>query len=171
MTDGALSAQDHVDIQNLYARYNLTSDAADAEGYAACFTDDGVLQSEPRGATSRWTAARGRRRGARGARVSEDVVRKSAAELAADVAGKRLSATEVTRAFLERIARLNPAVNAVCTVNPRALEDAAECDRRLRAGERPRPLEGVPFVVKDVIQTAGLRTTFGSTIHEHLVPD
>lgn len=102
--------------------------------------------------------------------MSEDVVRKSATELAADVAGKRLSATEVTRAFLERIARLNPAVNAVCTVNPRALEDAAECDRRLGAGERPRPLEGVPFVVKDVIQTAQLRTTFGSTIHEHLVP-
>jgi amidase len=102
--------------------------------------------------------------------VSEDIVGKSATELVADIAGKRLSATEVTRAFLERIARLNPAVNAVCTVNPRALEDAAECDRRLGGGERPRPLEGVPFVVKDVIQTAGLRTTFGSKIHEHLVP-
>jgi len=103
--------------------------------------------------------------------MSEDIVRKSAVELAGDVAARRLSATDVTRAFLERIAQLNPAVNAVCTVNPRALEEAAECDRRLSAGDRPRPLEGVPFVVKDVIQTAGLRTTFGSTIHEHLVPD
>jgi len=49
MTDGALSAQDYVDIQNLYARYNLTSDAGDAEGYASCFTDDGVLQIDPLG--------------------------------------------------------------------------------------------------------------------------
>jgi amidase len=103
--------------------------------------------------------------------MSEDIVRKSAAALAADIATKRLSATEVMRAFLDRIAPLNPVVNAVCTLSPRALEDAAECDRRLRAGERPRPLEGVPFVVKDIIQTAGLRTTFGSMIYEHHVPD
>jgi amidase len=103
--------------------------------------------------------------------MSEEIVRKSAAELAADVAGKRLSATDVMRAFLERIEHLNPAVNAVCTLSPRALDDAAECDRRLRAGERPRPLEGVPFVVKDILQTAGLRTTFGSMIYEHHVPD
>ena len=97
--------------------------------------------------------------------MSEEIVRKSAAELAADVTGKRLSATDVIRAFLERIEHLNPAVNVVCTLSPRALDDAAECDRRLRAGERPRPLEGVPFVVKDILQTAGLRTTFGSMIY------
>jgi len=103
--------------------------------------------------------------------MSEEIVRKSAAELAADVTGKRLSATDVISAFLERIEHLNPAVNAVCTLSPRALDDAAECDRRLRAGERPRPLEGVPFVVKDILQTAGLRTTFGSMIYEHHVPD
>ena len=103
--------------------------------------------------------------------MSEDIVRKSAAELAADIAAKRLSATEVTRAFLERIARLNPVVNAVCTLSPRALDEAAACDRRLSAGERPRPLEGVPFVAKDILQTAGLRTTFGSMIYEHHVPD
>jgi amidase len=103
--------------------------------------------------------------------MSEDIVRKSAATLTADIATKRLSATEVMRAFLDRIAQINPAVNAVCTLSPRALEDAAECDRRLRAGERPRLLEGVPFVVKDILQTAGLRTTFGSMIYEHHVPD
>ena len=103
--------------------------------------------------------------------MSADIVRTSAAELAAAVADKRLSATEVTRAFLERIAQLNPAVNAVCTLNPRALDEAAACDRRLRAGGHPRPLEGVPFVVKDILQTAALRTTFGSMIYEHHVPD
>jgi amidase len=103
--------------------------------------------------------------------VSEDIVRKSAAEIAADVAARRLSAVEVTRAFLARVEQLNPAVNAICTLNPRALEDAAASDQRLAAGERARPLEGVPFVAKDILTTAGLRTTFGSMIHEHLVPD
>lgn len=103
--------------------------------------------------------------------MSDDILRKSAAEIAADVAARRLSAAEVTRAFLARIERVNPAVNAICTPSPRALDDAAAGDRRLRAGEPPRPLEGVPFVVKDILQTAGLRTTFGSMIYEHHVPD
>jgi 3-phenylpropionate/cinnamic acid dioxygenase small subunit len=44
-----VSAQDHAEIQNLYARYNHCSDAGDAEGYAACFTADGALEIEPRG--------------------------------------------------------------------------------------------------------------------------
>ena len=44
-----LPAQDYVDVQNLYARYNHASDAGDAETYAACFTDDGVLQIDPVG--------------------------------------------------------------------------------------------------------------------------
>ncbi len=47
--EGALSAQEYVEIQNLYARYNHMSDAGDAEGYAACFTDDGVLEIDPLG--------------------------------------------------------------------------------------------------------------------------
>lgn len=44
-----LPAQDYVDVQNLYARYNHASDAGDAETYASCFTDDGVLQIDPVG--------------------------------------------------------------------------------------------------------------------------
>ena len=49
MNEGSVRAQDYVDIQNLYARYNLMSDVGDAEGYASCFTDDGVLQIDPLG--------------------------------------------------------------------------------------------------------------------------
>ena len=41
----ALSAQDYLDIQNLYALYNLSSDATDSDTYASCFTDDGVLEA------------------------------------------------------------------------------------------------------------------------------
>ncbi len=43
MSAGGLSAQDYCEIQNLYAHYNLASDAGDAEAYASCFTEDGVL--------------------------------------------------------------------------------------------------------------------------------
>ena len=42
---GGLSALDYLEIQNLYSYYNLMSDAADAEAYASCFTDDGVMES------------------------------------------------------------------------------------------------------------------------------
>ena len=42
--ESGLTAQDYVEIQNLYAFYNLASDAGDAEGYASCFTENGVLR-------------------------------------------------------------------------------------------------------------------------------
>jgi hypothetical protein len=53
MRTGGLSAQDYVEIQNLYAGYNLASDAGDAEAYASCFTEHGVLEIEPLGVTIR----------------------------------------------------------------------------------------------------------------------
>ncbi len=56
-THAALTAQEYVDIQNLYAAYNLASDAGDAEAYAACFTDDGVLHIEPLDVTVRGRAS------------------------------------------------------------------------------------------------------------------
>ena len=94
----------------------------------------------------------------------------SAGEIAAAVAGRELSAAAVARALLDRIGALNPVLNAICTLNPDAMAAAEACDRRLASGAAPRPLEGVPFVVKDILQTAGLRTTFGSRILEHDVP-
>ena len=62
-------------------------------------------------------------------------------------------------------------MNAICTPNENALAEAEACDRRLGAGERPRLLEGVPFVAKDILPTRGVRTTFGSLIFERHVPD
>src|SRR3989338_2783362 len=103
--------------------------------------------------------------------MSDEILRKSAGELAADVAEKRISASAVARVFLGRIEELNPYVNAVCTLNPTALAEAQACDRRLRSGAAARPLEGVPFLAKDNLHTRGLRTTFGSKILEHYVPE
>ena len=56
MDTAGLTAQEYVDIQNLYAAYNLASDAGDAEAYASCFTEDGVLRIEPLGVTVRGRA-------------------------------------------------------------------------------------------------------------------
>jgi amidase len=103
--------------------------------------------------------------------MSEELLDRSAVDVAAAIAARKVSAAEVVQAFLDRIERVNPVVNAICTVNPRALDEAAACDRRLRSGEPPRRLEGVPFVVKDVVPTAGVRTTFGSAIHAEHIPD
>ncbi|MCC7417497.1 MAG: amidase, partial [Acidobacteria bacterium] len=103
--------------------------------------------------------------------MSRDLLGKSAGELRGLVAAKAVSAKEVATRFLARVEELNPRINAVCTVNPDAVAVAEACDRRLAAGAPARALEGVPFVVKDILQTKGLRTTFGSQIYEHHVPD
>jgi amidase len=94
----------------------------------------------------------------------------TAIEIAEQVGSRALSASEVARSFLDRIAELNPAVNAVCTLNPEALAEAAAVDRHLAGGGARRPLEGVPFLVKDNLDTKGLRTTFGSRLMETNVP-
>ncbi|MFM9983370.1 MAG: amidase [Burkholderiales bacterium] len=89
----------------------------------------------------------------------------------AEVAGRRVTAVEVTEAFLGRVEERNSLVNAICTLNPEALQQARACDARLASGAPARALEGVPFVAKDNLHTRGLRTTFGSRILEHFVPD
>ena len=95
----------------------------------------------------------------------------SAGALACGVARREVSAREIAAHFLECVEQLNPAIDAICTVNPDAVAEAEACDRRLQSGEKPRPLEGVPFVAKDNLQTKGLRTTFGSLLCENYVPE
>nr|WP_280854539.1 amidase [Pararoseomonas indoligenes] len=81
-----------------------------------------------------------------------------------------LSPTEVARAVLARIERLNPALNAIITLDPaRALEAARASEARWAAGCPLSPLDGVPLTVKDNIPVAGLRCTWGSTTHRDFV--
>ncbi len=103
---------------------------------------------------------------------SDELFFTPAHRLAALLNKREVSATEVVSAFLERIETVNHKLNAVVTlVEERAIEEAEEADRRLGGRGDVRPLEGVPFTVKDHFQTAGVRSTVGMKIFEHHVPD
>ena len=103
--------------------------------------------------------------------MSKKILDMSANEIAKAVGLRKLSAFEVASAFLERIEEVNPVINAVCTVSDTILEEARAIDERITSGGNPRPLEGVPFLIKDILQTKGVRTTFGSLLLENDVPD
>jgi aspartyl-tRNA(Asn)/glutamyl-tRNA(Gln) amidotransferase subunit A len=93
----------------------------------------------------------------------------SIGELADRLAAGKISSVELTRHFLERIERLNPALNAVITVTEKgALESAAAADRRRAAGERGRLL-GIPLIHKDIFCTDGVRTSCGSRMLDNFV--
>lgn len=96
----------------------------------------------------------------------------SAADLARLIRDRKISATEVMRATLDRADRAQPILNCFITIcHEQALRDAAAADAALARGDAVGPLHGVPMHVKDLINTKGVRTTFGSFIHEHNVPE
>ena len=85
---------------------------------------------------------------------------------------KELSAREVLEAHLARIARLNPQVNAIVTLaEEEARAQALRADEGAARGEFLGPLHGLPIAFKDLTETRGLRTTFGSPIFKDYVPD
>ena len=90
-------------------------------------------------------------------------------ELRSGLDKRALSAVEITKAYLERIAATNPGINTFITIcNETALAEAEAADRLIAAG-RVSPLTGVPIAAKDIFNTAGLRTTCGSHILENYV--
>jgi len=90
------------------------------------------------------------------------VIGASIAELASALHAGRVSSVELTRASLDRIAALNPALNAFITVDPEgALADAKAADTAIASGGSG-PLTGIPIAHKDILVTAGMRTTCGS---------
>ena len=83
---------------------------------------------------------------------------------------RQLSSVELTRAYLERISRVDSQVQAFVTVTDELALQQAEAADRLLAGNDISPLTGIPVLIKDVICTKGVRTTCSSKILENLVP-
>lgn len=82
-----------------------------------------------------------------------------------------ITATEVLEAHLEQVRSQNPTLNAIVTLaEDEAREQAANIDSAIAAGAIPGPLAGVPFTVKDLIATRGVRSTAGSLILRDHVP-
>src|SRR5262245_36722209 len=105
------------------------------------------------------------------AMTHRDIAYTSAAELARMIRAKQISAREVVRAVLARAEAVQAACNCFITIcADQALADAAAADQALAKATAVGPLHGVPFHVKDLVNTQGVRTTFASYIHEHNVP-
>ena len=97
-----------------------------------------------------------------------DICFTPARTLARLIRTKKLSAVEAVRAFVDRIERVNPKVNAIVTFLPdEALKRAKALDRKK---EKP-PLAGLPIAHKDLLPTKGVRTTFGSLVFENNIPE
>ncbi len=103
---------------------------------------------------------------------STDLCFLTACELSQNIRAKQISAVEVMQAHIAQIDRVNPQVNAIVTYHPeRALAQAREADAALARGEPVGPLHGIPVAHKDLTDTAGVRTTYGSPIYADHIPD
>src|SRR5687768_4892247 len=93
----------------------------------------------------------------------------SLAELSAALAAKKISSVELTQDRLDRIASINPKLNAFVTVDAgRSLAQARDADARLARGEAA-PLTGIPIAHKDIWCAKGWRTTCGSRMLENFI--
>src|SRR6185312_15623443 len=102
----------------------------------------------------------------------EEIVALTAGQLLAAYRARSLSPVEVLDALAERIERLDPELGAFTTLClERARVEALAAEALYREGGEARPLEGVPFGVKDLFDTAGVRTTYGSPMFSDHVPE
>src|ERR1700693_547130 len=100
-----------------------------------------------------------------------EIASHSASQLANQIRTRELSPVEILEAHLRRIAELNPQLNAIVTLAPDAMEQAKAAEAAVMRGDALGPLHGVPVTIKDTIETTGLRTTSGSHMRAHYVPE
>jgi aspartyl-tRNA(Asn)/glutamyl-tRNA(Gln) amidotransferase subunit A len=103
---------------------------------------------------------------------SEPLHYQDATTLAALIAAKQVSSHEVVQAHLDRIAEVNPKINAIVTLLAEdALRDADLADQVVASGAKLGPLHGVPFSIKDSLDTAGIATQRGTKLFAGFIPD
>src|SRR5579883_2828183 len=97
--------------------------------------------------------------------IVSDLCFTPATTLAEAIRRREVSPVEITNAILERIDRLNPIVNAFCTLTPDiARQEARAAESAVMRGEALGPLHGIPYSIKDILSTKGIRTTRGSRL-------
>ncbi|UGY05196.1 amidase [Bradyrhizobium quebecense] len=104
--------------------------------------------------------------------MSGDLCLLPATELRARIGAREISPVEVTAAVLARAERLQPELNCFITLcGEAAMGQAKAAERQVMAGEPLGLLHGIPFTVKDIVSTKGVRTTFGAVPYRNNVPD
>jgi aspartyl-tRNA(Asn)/glutamyl-tRNA(Gln) amidotransferase subunit A len=103
--------------------------------------------------------------------MTDDLCRLSAIELRSRIARRAVSPVEVTRAVIERAERLQPVLNCFITLcAEEALEEARAAERAVMRGDTLGLLHGIPYTAKDLVDTRGVRTTYGSLLFRDNVP-
>jgi aspartyl-tRNA(Asn)/glutamyl-tRNA(Gln) amidotransferase subunit A len=102
--------------------------------------------------------------------MNSEIIHQDATKLAELIRTREVSPVEVVQAHLDRIDAVDPKINAIVTVADNALEAAKAAEAAVLSGEKLGPLHGVPFTVKDSIDTAGVLTQRGSPIFKGRVP-
>jgi amidase len=104
---------------------------------------------------------------------SDEICFMRAVDILEAIRRKKLSAREVMQAHLKQIKRVNPKVNAMVTLVPEdeLMAQAAAADEALAKGKWLGRLHGLPVGVKDLHETKGIRTSFGSPLHKDYIPD
>ena len=102
----------------------------------------------------------------------EDICFMSAFEMREKIKSQELSSVEITETIIERIERINPLLNAYCTTTFEiARESAKNTDEKVKRNETLGILQGIPTSIKDLMQTKGVRTTYGSKLYEDFIPE
>ncbi|TET57450.1 MAG: amidase [Promethearchaeota archaeon] len=102
----------------------------------------------------------------------EDICFMSAWEMREKIKSQELTSQEITEAIIERIEKVNPKVNAYCTTTFEvAREMAKKADLAVKNSEKLGLLQGIPTSIKDLMQTKGIRTTYGSKLYEDFIPE
>ena len=104
--------------------------------------------------------------------MSADLTSLTLTDAAKAIGSHKLSPVELTQAVLHRIDALNPKLNAFLTViGDRALATAQQAEQEISQGNYRGPLHGIPYAVKDIYATRGIRTTNGSSVFSEYVPN